>query len=180
MRFPWIGPALRRHIDRHVEPDVSTPSEVTRSVQWRYRTLHRPFEAHVFELTQMAASRGHLAVTSPFYDTRLIQFAFDVPERERWRGSDRRWLERRALRSRAPVRVVFRRDKARFRPTYEEQVRRLDMAAILSSSRVRELGWVRTDDVASLVGRGEQVLGASVRQLWSVVAIEAWLRTAWE
>ena len=71
---PWVGRALRHHIERRVEPDVTTPSAVAKSTQERYRRLHAPSGAYNFEVTDQEATGGDLTVTSPFYDARLVQF----------------------------------------------------------------------------------------------------------
>jgi asparagine synthase (glutamine-hydrolysing) len=176
---PWFGPALRQHIARHVEPDVSPPSGVAKSIQARYRALHAPSAAYNFEVTDQDAAGGHLAVANPFYDVRLVQFAFDVPEVERWRGSDRRWLERRALVGRVPDRVALRRRAAEFSATFEAQFQMLDLAALFAASRLHEFGWIRADDLLLAAHAQKPSQRASARQVWFALAVEAWVRTAW-
>jgi hypothetical protein len=176
---PWFGPALQHHLERDVEPDVSPPSDVAKSTQARYRSLHNPQSAYNFEVSDQIAAGGALTVVNPFYDAGLVQFAFDVPEPERWRGSDRRWLERRALRGRVPDRVALRRGAAEFSPTFEAQFQMLDLPALLTGSRIQELGWIRADDLLLAAGAAQASGRSSVRQLWFALAVEAWVRTSW-
>jgi asparagine synthase (glutamine-hydrolysing) len=176
---PWIGRALRHHGDRRVDPDVTTPSDIAKSVQARYRVLHAPSGAYNFEISDRAAADGDLTVANPFYDARLVQFAFQVPDAERWHGSDRRWLERRALDGRVPDRVASRRRAAEFSPTYEAQFQVLDLSTLLTASRLDELGWIRANDLLLAAHASRTSQRASVRQLWFALAVEAWVQTAW-
>jgi hypothetical protein len=178
-RLPWVGYALRHQIERQVEPDVSIPSDVAKSTQERYLMLHNPRGAHNFEAIDRAAAQGHLGIACPFYDPRLVQFAFEVPDAERWRGSDRRWLERRALRGRVPDRVTYRPRAAEFSPTYEAQFRTLPLSSLVTASRLAELGWIRTDELLSAASASRMPERISVRQLRFVLAVEAWVRMAW-
>jgi asparagine synthase (glutamine-hydrolysing) len=161
-RLPWVGYALRHQIERQVEPDVSIPSDVAKSTQERYLMLHNPRGAHNFEAIDRAAAQGHLGIACPF-----------------WRGSDRRWLERRALRGRVPDRVTYRPRAAEFSPTYEAQFRTLPLSSLVTASRLAELGWIRTDELLSAASASRMPERISVRQLRFVLAVEAWVRMAW-
>ena len=97
-RPSWLGPALRapcrsqsRSRTCAREPETHTQN----AGAWPHFRRHgsRTYS----KCSTKPARRATCTLTHPFYDSRVVEFVFKVPEAQRWRGSDRRWLERRAL-----------------------------------------------------------------------------------
>ena len=117
----WFGPKLRDLERRPPDPGLGKPPGVTRARRQRYAMLHAPWEPHAMEESDRCAAVGDLACTSPFYDTRLVEFALAIDDDQRWRGKEGRWLERRTLRRFLPPESAERSSEAEFTEPFVAQ-----------------------------------------------------------
>jgi asparagine synthase (glutamine-hydrolysing) len=169
----WLGPALPP--PRTAPPALPEPRNGPRLAQAeRYEIMRDPYEAYVFELTDRCASRGALQVTHPFYDRRVVEYALALPDSQRWRGRDRRWLERRAMEGLVNISVVHRRSEAEYTPTFSRQVAQLPLRELVGSKRLAALHWVRGDLEATPGGLRSQGVDLPIYSVWGLVALYAW------
>ncbi len=76
--------------------------------------LEGAFDALARELEERLSSSLQLELRKPFFNEKIIQFAFSTPERLRSRGHTTKWLHRQALKGLLPALVLNRASKAEF------------------------------------------------------------------
>ncbi len=176
----WMGPVLRGRAAADIPRTVSAPEVGSRSKLRRYGSLHDTWEPYVFEIGDQAVARTDLVGTEPFYDRRLVEFAFSVPDSQRWRGRDRRWLERRMLAGLVPPEVAQRTSKTEFSPVVMQQLRTLDLEENLRSFRAVAAGWLDPSVADQFASTALSFTAAGPGlELWPLVAVELWLRAVW-
>jgi asparagine synthase (glutamine-hydrolysing) len=169
----WFGPALP--LPRTTPPALAEPprgAQLARAE--RYEIMHNPYEAYVFELSDRCASRGDLQVLHPFYDRRVVEFAFSLPDSQHWHGRDRRWLERRAMSGIVTPAIVRRRSEAEFTATYARQVAQLPLREVVRRGQLARLGWLHPDLEVTTSGLRSSGMELPVYAVWGAVALDAW------
>ncbi|HEY3673375.1 MAG TPA: asparagine synthase-related protein [Acidimicrobiia bacterium] len=177
---PWLGPALAG-IPRPPAPPISELSNrLPAARRHRYGVFHAPWESHTFDLADQALWAAELVTADPFCDRRLVEWAFAIPEAQRWHGTDHRWLERQALVGRVPDPVWQRTWKVEFSSTFVQQIHELPFADIARTSALVEEGWI---DRQALERVGDKVARGGffdeLYRTWCFVSVDAWFRTSW-
>lgn len=135
-----------------------------------------PNDLHV--KTDRCSMAHGLEVRSPFLDTALIEWAFQLPDSFKLRGRQSKWIVRRAFRNLLPPEILGRGKRgfgvplgAWFRQCWREPLTDL---LLPSSSRVYR--FLHRESVKSLVENhlgGQQENG---QLLWLLLTLEIWLR----
>jgi hypothetical protein len=178
----WLGDELRGRLLPPGDPPAAPPmlGDVPRATLQRYATLHNPWEPYSYDALEPAVGGAHLVLAEPFYDTRVVNLAFAIPDSQRWHGADDRWLQRRALGPLLPPSVANRRSKAEFTPPFVAQLQRLGSDEHVSLRRLAERGWIDPDVAHHLTDRTRfGSAGMTPRKLWRLTAIEAWVEAVW-
>ena len=176
---PWIHPALARRVDLRDRlrrrPDASgAPSEVWRRLRWRLESGEEAFAKEKFDRAAVATG---VELRHPFYDKRLVELAFAMPEEGRIGPSGNRVAMRAAMRGRLPASILTRGSKADLTQVLLSGLRRPDVDEHLEGRRVTEVGWVQEGSVRTLVDEvvtGRDAGGAGL--LWRIIGVEAWLK----
>jgi asparagine synthase (glutamine-hydrolysing) len=172
---PQLGPSLRGlRRDPHAvlrRNEASAPSARIR----RYNTLHTPWEAYTFECGDQYGSGSALPSARPFYDRRVVEFALALPDAQRWRGTDSRWFEARALATVGLDQVSKRRSKAEFSSPLIRQVEQLPINDLARSAVIERMGWIPRDSFSDQGWPGESKIERAGR-LSLLVSVEAWVR----
>jgi asparagine synthase (glutamine-hydrolysing) len=178
----WFGPKLTGFTPAEDVSLGQPPDDIPYARRQRYVTLHGTWDSHVVELADRAVSGGHLVSSRPFYDRRVVDFACALPDSERWRGADRRWFEREALRRLGCARTANRTTKAEFSAPYPLQLDALPVGDLLSDLRVVEFGWVSQPGIEASVTefRSRTADSDTIRDIWAILGLEAWARAAWD
>ena len=182
-----VGPALQvaaQAVQAAAEEVLALPRPlgVDRSKHQRYKTLHYPWEPYVFELAVQAVGGGNLLCVEPFYDRRVVEFALAVPDSQRWRGRDYRWLQRRALRRVGLGTTADRHTKPEFSPTSRNEIRNVLDSGLPTRLKVDQYGWIAKDAFVAGTNPSSASLDRTTvtsREQWLVAALEAWVRAAW-
>ena len=116
----WLKPAMRELFQ--TRPRASTGRVAGRSVRIGQKeqrlTLHCAYATLARELEErMAASTG-IELRRPYFDARLVQFAFSTSPRLRLRGHADKYLHRRAMQGLLPDAVLQRKQRAEFSVTF--------------------------------------------------------------
>jgi len=134
------------------------------------------------EIEDRAAAAAGIEQRHPFYDRRLAEFGFALPESQRWARGETKVVMRRALDAVLPGAVRRRNDKAEFTQTFVDTIESLGGRAFLSSLRSAEAGWVdgpvirrMYDEMVGLYSRGDESYIPLADAVWSVAAVELWL-----
>ena len=184
--FPsWLNPDFAKRIHLHdrikLEPDRSSYASLAQADI--ALTLKSGWWAHMFEIEDREASWFSLEERHPFADRRLVEFAVSLPEDQRWRGQQTKYLLRQAMRGILPETVRQRTTKAEFSTVFLQTLRSLGGSRFFDSSQVAARGWVDADKIQRAYATMES--GATnnpdsapsgLWSLWMVVGIELWLR----
>ena len=125
--------------------------------------------------TSMAVS---LEAREPLLDHRLIEFAARVPAGYRLRNGTGKWLMKRALESRLPKEILYRRKMGFVTPISEWLRGPLagEAAAIARGSALAELGWFDLNALTSLAEDHRHGRSDHGRLLWQMLMLERSLK----
>lgn len=133
------------------------------------------------ELGDLTLSRFGLEGRSPFLDSRVVGFALAVPEDQRWRGEETKFVLRQAMRGLMPETVRLRSTKADFSHVFPQAFEALGGRRRFESLAVTALGWVDAGEVRRMYGRmdalrakGDAGYASLVWPLWMILAIDIW------
>lgn len=181
----WISPRLASLValdDRMRGPDEEQVANFGR------RTAHENYTNGwlylVNEMTDCRAAEYGLDQRHPFLDRRVVEFAVGIPESQRWRGRETKFVVRRAMHG-LPASVRERLDKADFTPCVVQAFEALGGTGALATLRIAELDWVsqaRVDQLCARAGwlrrRRDDRLSGVLLNLWMIACVESWYRLA--
>lgn len=137
------------------------------------------------ELFDLTLSRFGLEGRHPFLDSRVVGFALAVPEDQRWRGGETKFVLRQAMRGLIPETVRRRSTKADFSHVFAQALEALGGQRRFESLAVAALGWVDPNEVRRMYGRmnallakGDAGYASLVWPLWMILAIDIWFTTS--
>lgn len=118
----------------------------------------------------------------PFFDRRVVECALALPDDLRFREGQKRYILRRAIGERLPTSIASRRDKGDSTMLLSHALSRALAGVSLKELRVADAGWVDGDLVRAACApfvtgdvRARVPSGAD-GAIWSVIAVELWLR----
>jgi len=121
----------------------------------------------------------------PFYDRRVVEFAFAIPEEQRHRRGLTKLVLRNAMRDVLAEKVRRRRTKAEFSSTVLQEVNALGGESLFASLAIAELGWVNQEEVHRMYRQAVDISAAGgdpaltrLRELWRLFGIDLWYRVA--
>lgn len=185
----WIVPDFARRIgllDRlSIEPRPRRCG--TFAQEDLYRTLWSGWQAQGNEAGDRALARCGIEQRSPFNDRRIIEFAFAIPEEQRWRHGQPKFLLRQAMKGILPESVRKRNTKADFSHVFVQALRSQGGARLFESLQTERLGWIDGEEIRRMYRRmdeayraGDQRYTSETWPLWMVYGIELWLHALTE
>jgi asparagine synthase (glutamine-hydrolysing) len=180
----WIAPSFARgaRLGERLAPKepLRWPSFAQTDL-WAYSMSG--LQVHVLEVEERFTSCLGIEQRHPLSDRRLVEFALSVPEDVRWWRDQPKYILREAVRGFLPESVRLRRTKASFSHIVPEVLSTESVRGVLSRLQAADEGWVdqrridtlyRTWAAGSKGARSDS--GADAYSLWSVYAVELWLR----
>jgi len=173
--------SVPRWIDERFAASIGLPDRLRqrrpRERRWQshaQQDIHSGLTNGWFYQGNETADRVHakyqLEKRSPFLDRRIVEFALGLPEEQRWRGGDTKFVVRGAMKGVLPEQIRQRQTKANFGMLFTDVVTALADRQAFGSLTIGTLGWVdqrRVDDMAS-----------SARDhawpLWLIFGVETW------
>jgi asparagine synthase (glutamine-hydrolysing) len=185
--FPcWMDPQFARRI-RLAE---RTRREVVRrpfssfAQEALHRTLWSGFGAHFLEVEERSASWFGLDQRHPLHDRRIIEFALALPEEQRWRRDQPRFVLRQAMRGLLPETIRQRLTKADFSHVFAEALLVQGGEGLFDSLTIASMGWVNGErlsgmyrEMAQLYEGGDLGYTRYLWPLWLAYGIELWFNT---
>jgi len=175
----WITPGFARSVrlrERLLSP--SAPRFPTMAQRAIHGALLRGSDALSNELQDRFDARLGIEGRYPYYDRRLIEFALALPEDQRWRNDQTKYVLRQAMKGLLPDSVSRRRSKAEFSHLYKEALVRESADKVFKSLRLVAGGYVDARVATELLNgcmRGDlPPLGPA----WMILALEYWFRAA--
>ncbi len=151
-KLPWLSTALKQRLNGPKRESVCAEAPVaTRIGQQRHlELLTHGYITQARELIERQDSVAGIEWRQPFWDRRIIEFAFATPEHLRFRATESKWLHRRAMAPLLPQRVVNRSTKAEFTMTF---IRDWAQMRVLMRDEIfpRRVGWVNTPLVSKWI-----------------------------
>jgi len=136
-------------------------------------SLSDSFGMHAREFEErMAASIG-IELRRPFFDVRMVQFAFAAPASVMLRGQTEKFLHRQAMRHVLPDSIVNRKGKAEFSITFRWYLP--DLKAMLQAGMLPEhVNWMGPDSARSLLRLTESrsYESGALWLIWSLLGCE--------
>jgi asparagine synthase (glutamine-hydrolysing) len=179
---PWVSPDFARRTNLYArliaEPRLPRLGGIAR--RQIYETFHHGEIPVTSAMVEQAIGRIGLETRRPFFDRRIIEFAFALPNDQLRRDGFERYVVRNAMRGILPEVIRTRITKATYNQPVLESVKH--NAALISFDRmeIAQRGWV---DAARLKA-GCATLMASYRDgegefafpVWMAIAMEIWHR----
>lgn len=152
MRRDWVAPGLRQRLDSNRKNLHAQPSKPTARIgqQHRWRQLYHPYWQFAKGTVERRHAQCGMEWRQPYWDRRMIQFAFSAPDYLFNRPNQNRCLQRDAMQNLLPESVRLRQDKAEFSSTFKRhwpELSRLLSAEILP----RRGDWAQPDGVRALM-----------------------------
>ncbi len=149
-----------------------------------YKKLTNGWQTHSVEMEERAASWFGLEQRHPLNDRRIVEFALALPEEQRWRRDQPKYVLRQALRGFLPGTVRQRRTKADFSHLFAEALKTQGGERLFDSMAIMSMGWVDRarvrsmyQQMAQLYLQGDEGYITPVWPLWMVFGIELWFKT---
>jgi len=175
----WIAPEFARRVglQERLAPDVATPRFATFARRAIHRQLQSGWSAAEYEMVDRFERRRSMESRFPFNDRRLIEFALALPEEQRWRGTETKFILRRAARDLLPPSVARRQTKGDFTYLYAASLEREGTDETFGRLRLAADGFVRGERVRQMYRRVREGDLSCLGPIWMILATEHWYRT---
>jgi asparagine synthase (glutamine-hydrolysing) len=180
-RFPdFIPNEFARRIDligrlRAIAP---RPAGTSYSQLSMFEWFSDGWMAHVMEREDRSSAQAGIEEAHPFYDLRLIEFCFALPEDQRVRNNCTKYVLRNAMKGLLPESIRARSTKSELTQTLVRMFDRVGGAKFFDHLTIAERGWVDRDLARKLAHDALSNFGSS--NLWPLMntfAIEVWYNT---
>jgi asparagine synthase (glutamine-hydrolysing) len=178
----FVNREFARKLD--LERVRNTPTRQIPGLSFTQRTmfqvLNLGISTYFAELNERECAMVGLEGRHPFYDRRIIEFAFAIPEDQRCRPRATKYIIREAGRGLLPESVRQRRDKAEFSNLLLHGLK--DVTAALGgetafdSFAVAQRGWIDPSELRRVYREKIASPSANLWPLWSVMELEMWSR----
>jgi asparagine synthase (glutamine-hydrolysing) len=183
-RPSWITPsfASRIHLSDRLRVEASRRRHASFAQEDLCQWLTNGWQSQGNEIGERLSSRLGLEERSPLADRRVIEFALALPETQRWRHDQPKFILRQAMRGLLPESVRQRRTKADFSHPFADTLQAYGGTQLFDSLVTERLGWVDGEEVRALYRRltklyaqGDDRYIHYTWPLWMIVGIELWL-----
>jgi asparagine synthase (glutamine-hydrolysing) len=183
---PWIEPNFSKAIDLasrlHARDSNGARSRSTSVVQANlWNVANSAWWALLLELIERYASSFGHEIRHPFFDRRLVEFCLSLPEDQRWRGEETKFIHRAAMKGILPESIRTRRTKAEFSAVAIDQLMTTEAAVMIDSSLLISRGYVRRDRLLGMYTqfKSDYNNGVHPRFIWPLTmmyGLDSWLR----
>ena len=136
------------------------------------------WNAHFHEGWDRNAASLCVEERHPFFDRRLAEFAFALPEQQRSHRGLVKIVLRNALQGRLPESVIGRRIQADFMPVFTGAVGAVDGQDPFPGSAIMARGWINPCELTSFLQKARAGDWHDLWKLWAAIGIEIWCRKA--
>jgi asparagine synthase (glutamine-hydrolysing) len=182
----WIEPAFARKtalFDRlNVRRIRQKGTTLAQNGVWA--TANSAWLGLVLEMVDEHGFSFGLERRHPFLDRRLVEFCIGLPEEQRWRQDELKFVLRTAMKGILPEGIRVRRTKGDFTAVAAKYLLRPDVRATVESSTMANLGWVNRAGISRMYSQmaADYERGADfsrfVIPLSMICGVESWLQHA--
>ena len=144
-----------------------------------YRMLQVGWFPFRFEMEERDDALLNLEYRFPLHDRRMSEFCLALPETQRLRGTQIKFILRQAMRGLLPESIRLRPDKAEFSHVFPPAV--LINGECLANASITAQGWVNGVQIKNMYEEMMHLSQAgkphAVWNVWMVLGIELWLQT---
>lgn len=184
-RIPsWIEPgfAARNKLSGRLREEPATPPFPTLAQKDLYDVLASGWRIHALEMEDRAAASFGIEQRHPFCDRRLLEFALALPEEQRWRGSETKYILRKAMAPLLPESVRQRRTKAEFSSIFMKTFVMNGGQSLFHALPIATAGWVRQEEVERKYSNmeaehrsGDHRYTRHTCPLWMIFGVNLWV-----
>jgi len=183
----WLTPALARRVDidqrlHGYERQIKAPTNAQFD---EYLAFVHGWPSFAFEIVERTYAWEGFEPRHPFWDRRLVEFAFAMPEEQRRGPNQSKFAMRNAMRGLIPESVRTRFGKGDFSHVLVQIILKLGGAEFFRSLSIAQAGWVDGEKIRSLYAKAEAAFIANDRAfrgyawpLTGIADIELWYRAA--
>jgi asparagine synthase (glutamine-hydrolysing) len=165
---------------------LSTRRQLPRSRSFAQQDLFRYYFSgllsYSLEMDARWTAGFRLEARHPFLDRRILEFAFAIPDNQRFRPGISKFVLRNSMRGILPERVRLRYDKTHLTELYPMALIALGGERLFDRLNVVKNGWVDGvvvrrlyRSMAEAFSRRDPSYAENVFELWNVFALELWL-----
>ena len=180
-RFRWLAPGFRERsalllrLEASGSPPGATPVQLA-----MYQYFRSGWSTYARESWDRDAAFLGIDHRHPFFDRRLAEFAFALPERQRSHRGIVKVVLRNAMQSRLPETVIRRRVQTDFMPLFTSELDALDGQEPFSDAAIAKRGWILPSELSSLLRKARAGDLDDLWILWAAIGIEIWYRRTYE
>ena len=148
-----------------------------------FRDLTHGWVLHCFETLSRVLAEHGLEYRSPLLRLNVVEFGLAIPEEQRWRGAETKFVLRQSMKGLLPEKIRIRKDKADFGALFPRTLSKLDSASVFQSLRLVVDGLARQRVTSAGCTRGSprgnrtrRSAALAVWPLWMIFGVECWLR----
>jgi asparagine synthase (glutamine-hydrolysing) len=185
--FPrWMDPAFARriHLAERIRQEAVRRPFSSFAQEDLYRSAFSGFGAHFSEVEERSASWFGLEQRHPLHDRRIIEFALALPEEQRWRRDQSKFVLRQAMQDLLPETIRQRLTKADFSHVFAEALQAQGGERLFDALTIASMGWVNGERVREMYrellqhyAKGDTRYTRYVWPLWLAYGIELWFNT---
>ena len=170
----WINPdfAARTNLLDRIHAPISSPEFRSHVQRAMYRNLASGWTRHSEEMDERSSAWFGIEQRHPFRDRRMVEFGFAIPESQRWRGIQTKFLMRQAMKGHLPVSVTSRLGKADLSHPFPDTAKSIGMRELLTRMTVGAKGWVQEEAVLSVfdttIRKYEQRDSSYPQHMWAL------------
>nr|UXE41696.1 asparagine synthetase [glutamine-hydrolyzing] 3 [uncultured bacterium] len=175
--FPWLSPEFVRRtslLDRIQQVRLPYANAVQQTI---HSFFYSGWSAHFHETRDRDSSSFGIDERHPFFDRRLAEFAFALPEEQRADAGLAKVVLRKALRGNLPSSVLYRRVQTDFTPVLTAAVATLGEENRLFEA-LRSEGWVVEKELLLSFQEVHNGNLAALRRVWAAAALNFWYSMA--
>ena len=182
----WINPAFSKSIglsDR-VRKDIDWHNFSSFARAAHYTNSTSGFQTHAIEMEERSASSFGIELRHPFHDRRILEFGMAMPEAQRFRNNQKKFVLRQAMGHYLPESVLRRNDKAEFSEVFVEALQTQDVESLFDSLTIADMGWVDGNEIRRMYPRLHELdreydnqFHRNIWSFWHVFGIELWFNT---
>ncbi len=154
-----------------------------RALQEIYEFATGAWQTFRFELDDQIKALFGVEARHPLNDRRIAEFALAIPEEQRSRGKQTKFILRQAMQNILPDSIRSRTDKADFAHLFPALYQATDGDAVFAALQIGRNGWVQSEKVyAAYQTMMERYIAGDISyaektwQLWAIFGVELWWR----
>jgi asparagine synthase (glutamine-hydrolysing) len=177
--YPYsIEPAFAREVGLVARLDRDPPRP--RQMAYAQRTIYdywaSPWLFHLLEMDDRSNAWAGVEGRHPFYDRRVLEFAFAIPEEQRARLDLTKFVLRQAMKDLLPEPIRKRRTKGQFGRVFIETFNHIGGKSFFETMTMESKGWVNARRMRQLCCERLAMYPTNLWPLWTTFAAELWFR----